>query len=388
MSNDEKKKAGKDAPESKETMERGQMDDQELHSMHGQVMREPVEPSEQQSPMPMGIIFFFGILMFICGSYLIHYSGNWDPFVFDETQTGGGGSAEETVEYDPIVAGKRVFAANCQTCHQADGMGMPGTYPHLAGSSWVLTDEYKLVRIVLNGLQGPLELDGKQFNSVMTPFRDTLSDKQIAEVLSYVRNSWGNEASVIPEEFVAQVRKDSKDRTTQWTPEELAPWFNKPVDFSSDAWKNGGGTSTDSADAGKGDAAKDITMDAAMSEGKRKFNLTCMACHQANGAGVPGLYPSLVGSEIGTKQDAMAVRIILHGLKGPLADGSTYPTSMAPLGEVLNDEDIALILTYARNSWGNTGELVPVDLVASIREEEKERAEEWTLPELEEYRVE
>jgi len=386
MSDEEQKKHSNPQEDHQETHESAKMGDRELHEVHGALQREHDEPSEGMPSFPIGIIFLFGAIVFFCGAYLIQYSGNMDPFVFDETQFGGtGGGAAEAVAYDPIVAGKRVFTANCQTCHQANGQGTgPGGYPPLVKSSWVLKDEKKLVRVVLNGLTGPLELDGNSYNSTMTPFRDVLSDKQIAEVLSYIRNSWGNEASVIPESFVASIREETQDRSSQWTVEELQPWFDDSVDFGS----GGESASSDSADSSTGGAGSELSLEEMITVGKKKYNLTCMACHQATGQGVPELYPSIVNSEIGQRQDAMAVRIILHGLKGPLADGSVYPTSMAPLITALEDEDIAMILTYTRNAWGNTGEAVSVATVAKIREEEKDRVEEWTLEELEAYRVE
>jgi mono/diheme cytochrome c family protein len=84
--------------------------------------------------------------------------------------------------------GARIFSANCQTCHQANGQGLPGAFPPLTHLDKVVQAkggrEY-LVRVVLYGLQGPLTVEGKTYNGVMPPFRQ-LKDQEVADVLNYV----------------------------------------------------------------------------------------------------------------------------------------------------------------------------------------------------------
>ncbi len=116
--------------------------------------------------------------------------------------------------------GEGVYKAVCATCHQADGKGMPGAFPALAGSSWVALDPETPIRIVLKGLGGPIEVNGQAFNSMMPPPAG-LDDKKIAEVLTFVRSSFGNQASAITAEQVAKVRAELEGRTAQWTAAEL-----------------------------------------------------------------------------------------------------------------------------------------------------------------------
>jgi mono/diheme cytochrome c family protein len=116
--------------------------------------------------------------------------------------------------------GAEVFT-RCAACHQANGMGVPGAYPPLAGSEWLLGNPEVPIRIVLHGLQGPITVKTGSFNSAMTPFADQLSDAEIAAVISYERSSWGNSASKITAEQVATVRAATKTQTGPWKPDEL-----------------------------------------------------------------------------------------------------------------------------------------------------------------------
>jgi mono/diheme cytochrome c family protein len=115
-----------------------------------------------------------------------------------------------------IVDGPSVYTATCQTCHQADGNGMPGQYPPLSGSSWVTQDPETPIRILLLGITGPIDVEGRAFNGTM-PSQGHMTDEQIANVLTHVRSSFGNEASAIEPAQVAAVRASLAGRTTPWT---------------------------------------------------------------------------------------------------------------------------------------------------------------------------
>src|SRR5207244_9716774 len=120
----------------------------------------------------------------------------------------GPGGAEQ-VERSPRDRGKKVFSANCQTCHQANGLGVPGQYPPLAGSEFTSGGSRRMAMIVLKGLQGPVEVKGQQYGTaVMQPWDKTLTDKQIADVMTYERSEWGNSASPVTPEQIAAMRKE------------------------------------------------------------------------------------------------------------------------------------------------------------------------------------
>jgi mono/diheme cytochrome c family protein len=97
-----------------------------------------------------------------------------------------------------------------------------GVYPPLAGSEWVNGDEAKVVRILLHGVTGPIEVAGETFNGMMPPWGGTLKDDDIAAVLTYVRSTWGNTGAAITAAKVASIRAATTSRTTPWTAAELA----------------------------------------------------------------------------------------------------------------------------------------------------------------------
>ena len=123
---------------------------------------------------------------------------------------------------DPAVhaRGLAVFSRTCIACHGAEGKGVPGAFPPLDESAWVTCDPSIPASIALLGLQGPIEVAGQTYTNVMPPHFD-LKDSEIADVLTYVRQSWSNDATAVSEEFVKQTRAKCASRTTAWTVAEL-----------------------------------------------------------------------------------------------------------------------------------------------------------------------
>jgi mono/diheme cytochrome c family protein len=124
--------------------------------------------------------------------------------------------------------GKAIYHrdAHCYTCHMANGEGIPKIYPPLAKSEWVTGDKSSIIKILLNGMTGPITVAGKKYGipglPPMTPFRDLLDkDEEMAAVLNYVRNSFGNKAKRITAKEVAVVRKKLKGNTDFMTEEFL-----------------------------------------------------------------------------------------------------------------------------------------------------------------------
>ena len=131
-----------------------------------------------------------------------------------------------------IASGKEIYmkaapgGGLCFTCHQPSGQGLAGQFPPLAGSDWVLGDKERLIKISIYGLMGEIEVNGEKYNNVMAPPGippGSLTDQQIADVLTYIRNDWGNSASSVSPSEVASVRASIKDRAPMqmWTAAEL-----------------------------------------------------------------------------------------------------------------------------------------------------------------------
>ena len=113
-------------------------------------------------------------------------------------------TGELTAE-EQVAAGKQLFAGTCSTCHQAEGQGLPGVFPPLAGSDYIKADPKSVARVILHGLQGPVKVNGKDYNSVMPPMSQ-LTDDEVANIATYVLNSWGNPGGRVTKAEAAEVR--------------------------------------------------------------------------------------------------------------------------------------------------------------------------------------
>lgn len=134
---------------------------------------------------------------------------------------------EQVVDYDTTVEGLvtrgRSLFAHCMTCHQANGRGLPPVYPPLDESHFVTGNPERLARILLHGLQGRIEVQGRIYDQSMpaAPFK---KDADVAAIMSYIRQAWDNDADPVTPEFVAGVRAETKGRRQAWTPAELVEW--------------------------------------------------------------------------------------------------------------------------------------------------------------------
>lgn len=111
----------------------------------------------------------------------------------------------DNLEKGVVAGGAKVYGVYCGTCHQRNGQGASGRFPPLAGTTWVTGDKKRLINIVLNGLEGPIEVNGEQFNATMPQHR-FLGNEEVANVLTYIRQNFGNKASAVTPEEVEAVR--------------------------------------------------------------------------------------------------------------------------------------------------------------------------------------
>ncbi|MBK8059076.1 MAG: cytochrome c [Gemmatimonadetes bacterium] len=114
----------------------------------------------------------------------------------------------------------RQSTSSARPVTRENGEGLPNLYPPLAGSEWLTGDAEIPIAIVLHGMQGEITVKGQKFNNVMAPWA-SLSDAQIAAILTYERSAWGNTAAAVTAEQVAAVRAATTTRTTPWTPDEV-----------------------------------------------------------------------------------------------------------------------------------------------------------------------
>ena len=192
--------------------------------IHAALLREQPDPQDGFEPINLWLVALTGVLLFWGGYYLANFSGRFEADEYSEFprgQAAGVAALPETPEQKLARIGAQVFN-NCAPCHQASGEGLGGQFPPLAGSDWVNVDgNARIIRIVLNGLSGPITVSGQPFNNAMNQFKDVLGDTEIAAVLTYIRSSWGNKGGAVTAEEVKAIRTETAAREGAWTVDEL-----------------------------------------------------------------------------------------------------------------------------------------------------------------------
>jgi mono/diheme cytochrome c family protein len=123
---------------------------------------------------------------------------------------------------DKFAKGKEVYGRTCVLCHQPTGLGEANKAPPLAGSEWVLAQNpNRIIRVVLHGFTGPVTVKREEWNLSMVAWNGVLTPDEIANVLTYARQEWGNNASEVKVEQVKAIMEKEKDRLDNWTAEQL-----------------------------------------------------------------------------------------------------------------------------------------------------------------------
>jgi len=186
------------------------------------------EPRADLAAAPVLLIGLFALLFFWGLVYLDDNGGGFNPQVYQPYASFDDLKASQPISAggEPIARGKLVFQT-CAQCHQPNGLGSAAQgAPPLAGSDWVQAEgPNRIIRIVLNGLTGPITVAGNQYGTgafSMTAFKDAFTDQQIADVLTYVRQEWGNKGGPVTPEQVKAIRAETASKGTEnWHAEEL-----------------------------------------------------------------------------------------------------------------------------------------------------------------------
>lgn len=242
--------------------------------------------------------------------------------------------------------GKQIYLASCSSCHLADGRGMPEVgVPPVANADFLRLDRARAIRICLKGNVGPITVNLRQYNGMMPSLRALLSlpalspeamDDRIADVLSYVMNSWGNHSGAVTAEEVAAIRK--RDASALSLPDRTA----------------------------SGPPPADMPPPAPTSPLARSlFVSNCAYCHD-DGKDSANLIPPLAGSDFLRGDPAGTIGILLTGLSGPIVvNGRPYDDVM-PV-QVFTDRQIMELVNYVLNTWGNSYGTVTEAQVATVR---------------------
>ena len=208
------------------------MKDDKLVDEHVRLNEIKHEPTKGFLQAPLIFVFVFGCLIFVCSIQLAHTTNDFALH-----------PSEEIIELTPdekealrierkISSGEKIFAAKCASCHQTNGLGIAGQYPPLAGSEWVTSDPGIITNIILKGLKGEIVVKGETYGTTaaINMAAVAINDSEIANVVSYVRQAWGNNAEEIFEDEVASIRADSTEKQDQWTGDQIISMY--PESFS------------------------------------------------------------------------------------------------------------------------------------------------------------
>lgn len=226
-----------------------------------------------------------------------------------------------------MTLGETTYVAHCAACHQISGTGLPPAFPALKGSSIATEDVSAHIDIVFYGKTG----------TSMQSYSKQLSMKEIAAVITYERNAWGNNTDDIVQ--ASDIKAAIEKTTTEVTsPENIETKTEAPL-----------GTTIEQAPVE--DLTKVYSHDELMTMGEKVYMTACAACHQPTGIGLPPAFPALKDSIIAMGDVAVHIDMVLHG--------SEKNAAMAAFGSQLTKTEIAAVVTYERNAWGNnTGDLV------------------------------
>jgi len=246
--------------------------------------------------------------------------------------------------------GEKVYTGICAACHQLTGVGLPPTFPALKGSPVATGPITKHIDTVFNGVSG----------TAMQAFKNQLSDVELAAVITYERNAFGNNTGTLvqPAQIKAYREGKSIEEALKVQPSNVIPAAATKTASAAEVVTVGTVTTPSaSAPAVVSPAVDDIK--AAMARGEKIYGSTCAVCHQPSGMGMPPTFPALKGGPIVTGPVAAHIDRVMNGKQG---------TAMVAFKEQLSDQDIADVITYERNAWGNNkGDWVKADQIKAAR---------------------
>lgn len=211
-------------------------DSTDLDRLHSAVKREKPDVQPGREPAPLWVFVASMAAMVFGGGYAGAYVGSFD---FENNSAFVGKPhdprpivIEEGAQLDPFQLAMKKGATvynNCQGCHQVSGAGQPGLIPPLAGSEWVTGGTERITRVLTHGLSGQVSVKGVTYNNVMPP-QGHLSDKELSYVITFIRNSWGNQGTMVTPEMVAKAREGGKAHVGPWTQADLEAFKDKDIE--------------------------------------------------------------------------------------------------------------------------------------------------------------
>jgi mono/diheme cytochrome c family protein len=180
--------------------------------------------SMENEPVPIWLYILCGFMLFLAGS---SFTG-LDVFGHGLLDQGPGGpaiaSAGATTEAPatPIELGKKIYSNNCASCHDNSGSGSPGKYPPMVASEYVIGSKERLAAILLKGIDGTLEVKGASYSGNVMPAQEAiLSPEKMANLMTFLRGTWGNTAGPVSVDDVTKAKAKFASQTAAWSQAQL-----------------------------------------------------------------------------------------------------------------------------------------------------------------------
>jgi mono/diheme cytochrome c family protein len=202
--------------------------DEEIVKSHVELSKNKHQPTKNFLIAPLVFVFVFGCLIFVCSIQLAHTTNSFQLHPPVEVVELSPEEKEALRLERKISSGEKIFAGRCASCHQANGLGIDGQFPPLANSEWVAADPAVITSIILKGLKGEIVVNGKTYgtSAAVNMAAVPISDREIANVSTYVRQAWGNTSSEVTEDFVSELRAEQSAKQDQWVGDELKSLYS------------------------------------------------------------------------------------------------------------------------------------------------------------------
>lgn len=198
---------GRNDPQGREPQFPEAFSDHKITEVHAQLALEKEEPKEGFSSTPVFLVFLVCGFGFWAGVYLTQNSGGFSAKTFDlDAPVLTVAAGPKAFLPDPIK-GEALYLAQCASCHQATGQGLAGVFPPIAGSEWIAGGSERTIKLVLAGLVGEIQVKGNTYNGNMPAIGAALKDAQVANIVTYVNQAWGNKEGAVTDAQVGEIRK-------------------------------------------------------------------------------------------------------------------------------------------------------------------------------------
>ncbi len=210
---------------------------------HAAVAREKEDQPVKNTPITLDIVAAIVGIGLLAGAYIgantgAHYNLQGTTYQA-ESPPGSSTAAELPEDVKWIKEGEKIYSSVCQGCHQQAGQGVPGQFPPLAGSEYVTAGDERLTAIVLKGMSGPITVKGAQYGAAVMNAKggQALTPKAVGQVVSYIRNAWGNKGSFVMDDQVKELDARLADvpspmpssHLTQLPADKMLPPSKKPL---------------------------------------------------------------------------------------------------------------------------------------------------------------